>query len=603
MQEEQKVDTNIKEEPKKEKKIRIRVILVIIFTIIAGIFAYISYRGNYLETVEIGEKFKEVFITNLKYKYSIIGVNFIILFISITLANRNIKKGLKAFFDEEKKEMPKLPSKSIAFILSVIVSVIISGIMKENVELFVNKAWFGMNDPIFKLDIGFYIFEIPFIQMLIIYFIGIVVGLAIYATIYHIAVFNIYFDGINAQTLKKSKFFKQLTTSLILIAIGISAYILITTQCMLTDKFLILNDDNSTAIYGAGITDVTIKLWGYRLFAIIIIVAVIRAINAFKNKNNKKVITSISIVPSYLVLLFILMVGFKVIYINTNELDKEKQYLSYNIDNTKQAYGIKIDEVNISDSEESSNLEEIKNNSEVIDNIAIVNEDITLKTLQVAQTSTGYYTYKNADIGKYNINGKDELVYISPREIVSGGDRTYNNKTYEYTHGFGAVVTSATSTDEAGNIKYLQKDFSSQNQAINIKQPRIYFGLETNNTIVTNTENKAEFDYPTTTSQNAEYSYSGNAGLKLNFIDRIIMAIKEKDVNLAFSSNMTSGSKILINRNIISRAKAIMPYLIYDENPYLVVTDDGQLVWVLDAYTVTDKYPYSQYITIEHDRC
>ena len=96
MQEEQKVDTNIKEEPKKEKKIRIRVILVIIFTIIAGIFAYISYRGNYLETVEIGEKFKEVFITNLKYKYSIIGVNFIILFISITLAIRNINKGLKA---------------------------------------------------------------------------------------------------------------------------------------------------------------------------------------------------------------------------------------------------------------------------------------------------------------------------------------------------------------------------------------------------------------------------------------------------------------------------------------------------------------------------
>ena len=78
-------------------------------------------------------------------------------------------------------------------------------------------------------------------------------------------------------------------------------------------------------------------------------------------------------------------------------------------------------------------------------------------------------------------------MYISPREILSSGDRTYNNKTYEYTHGFGAVITSSTKTDETGNIKYIQKDFVNDNQEIKIEEPRIYFGLETNNTIVTNT--------------------------------------------------------------------------------------------------------------------
>ena len=87
----------------------------------------------------------------------------------------------------------------------------------------------------------------------------------------------------------------------------------------------------------------------------------------------------------------------------------------------------------------------------------------------------------------------------------------------------------------------------------------------------------------------------------MNFIDRMIIAIKEKDLNLAFSSNLTDDSKILMNRNIISRAKQVMPYLIYDENPYMVISDDGRLVWVLDAYTVTDKYPYSQHTVIEHD--
>lgn len=596
----EKIEENVKIIEKKNKKIKTRVILVLIFIAIVGLIAYVSYRGNYLEAVEIGENFKQVFLQNLTYQYAITTVNFIILFIAISLTNRGIKKGLKAFFDEEKKQMPKLPSKSIAFILSGIISIIISGFMQQTVALFINKSWFGISDPVFGTDIGFYTFTQPFLEMLIIYFIGIVVGLAIYTTIYHIAVFNIYFDGINVQTLKKSKFFKQLTNSVILLAFGIAAYILVTTQGMITDKFLILNDDSSTAIYGAGITDVTIKLWGYRILAVVAVASVYRAIKAFKEKKTKKVLSSVMIVPGYLVILFVLMVGFKLIYINTNELDKEKQYLAYNIENTKAAYGIKIDEVDLQ-STDSTDLTEIEQNEELINNIAIVSQDVTLKTIGVTQTSTGYYTYRNANIGKYNINGEEQVVYISPREIVSGGDRTYNNKTYEYTHGFGAVVTSATSTDETGNIEYIQKDFVAENQAINITQPRIYFGLETNNTIVTNTENKSEFDYPTTTSQNAEYKYDGEAGLNLNFVDRMIMAVKEKDVNLAFSSNMTKDSKILINRNIISRAKAIMPYLIYDEEPYMVVSDEGRLVWVLDAYTVTDKYPYSQYTTIEHD--
>lgn len=601
----EQVETNsennkTKIQEKKPKKVKTRAILVLIFIMIMSIFAYVSYRGNYLETIEIGENFKQVFSQNLKYQYATIGINFIILFIVISIANSSIKKGLKAFFDEEKKTMPKLPNKSIAFILSVIASVVISYFMKEPVALFMNKAWFGINDPVFGADIGFYIFEQPFFEMLIIYFIGIIIGLAIYSTFYYIIIFNKYFDGVNAQTLKKSKFFKQLINSVMFLAVGISVYILVTTQGMVNDKFLILNDDNSTAIYGAGVTDVTIKLWGYRLLAVVIIFAAYRAIKGAKEKQSKKVITSILIVPAYMIILFAIMVGFKFIYINTNELDKEKQYLSYNIENTKTAYGIKIDEID-TQNKDISDLDEIEDNSELINNVTLVSEDITLKTIGVTQTSTGYYTYRNTNIGKYSINGKDKIVYISPREILSSGDRTYNNKTYEYTHGFGAVITSSTQTDETGNIKYIQKDFVDENQPIKITQPRIYFGLETNNTIVTNTGNKAEFDYPTTTSQNAEYKYDGNAGLKLNFIDRMIIAIKEGDLNLAFSSNLTDESKILMNRNIITRAKTIMPYLIYDEEPYLVINNEGRLVWVLDAYTVTDKYPYSQYTTIEHD--
>lgn len=588
---------NIKET---RKKTHTRAIVVFAFIIILAIFSYISYRGTYLETIEIGENFKEVFSKNLSYQYATIIINFMVLFTAFYFTNRGIKKGLKAFFDEEKKEMPKLPNKSIAFILSGILSIIISYFMSGQVALFINRTFFGIYDPVFGLDIGFYIFEEPFIEMIIYYYMVLIIGLTLYTTIYYIITFNKYFDGINADTLKKSKLFKQLIKNLVLLSIGLAGFVIIKAQSILTDKFLILKDDASTGIYGAGITDVTIKLWGYRLLAIVIVISICMAIKFFKQKKTKNVIISVLSVPIYLITLFIIMIGFKLIYINTNELDKEKDYIGYNIENTKLAYNIKINEINLTN-EDTQNLKEIENNSELINNVTMVSKEVTLRTLGVTQTSTGYYSYRDTNINQYNINGKKQVVYISPREIVSSGDRTYNNKTYEYTHGFGTIITSATSTDELGNIKYIQKDFLKNGQAINIEQPRIYFGLETNNTIVTNSKTKAEFDYPTTNSQNVEYSYDGKAGLQLGFIDRMILSIKERDINLALSGNVSNNSKILINRNIIKRAKTILPNLIYDQNPYLVIGEDGRLVWVLDGYTVTNKYPYSQPITIEYD--
>ncbi len=594
MEEQEKVAV----EPKKTKRIKRRVILVLGFLVVFLLFAFLSYRGSYLEMLEIGEKYIDVFQTNLRYKYGMMFINFIILFVAIYYTNRRIRKGLKDFFEEEKKPMPKLPNKSIAFISAIILSVVLSNTMTKSVALFINHAWFGIDDPIFNTDISFYIFQKPFIEMILFYFIAMVIGLTIYATIYYIATFNIYFDGINAETLKKGKIIKQLTLNIMLVVIGIATMVLVTTQGMIHQKFMTLPDDSTTAIYGAGITDVTIKLWGYRLLALVMIASAWKAIKYIKVKELKKGLMALLTVPIYLVALFTVMVGFKLIYINTNELDKEKQYLSYNIDYTKNAYGIKTQEVEI---QEDNSLDEIVQNSKLLENITIVSEDINMKTLNVSQTSTGYYTYPNANINRYRVNGKDTLLYIAPREIVSSGDRTYNNKTYEYTHGYGAVITHASKTDSLGNVQYIQKDFENKNQAIYIENPRIYFGLETNNTIVTNSKNKAEFDYPTDTSQNAEYNYTGKAGLSLNFLDRLIIACKKGDLNLAISNNVTADSKILMNRNIIERAKVVMPYLIYDEEPYMIVTDEGKLMWVLDAYTVTNKYPYSQPSVIEHD--
>ncbi len=603
---ETKIQTNNKSqkelanEPRK-KTHKIRRILVFLAILVVCVCLYISYRGESLEFADIGEQYIGVLDNNLLYRYSIMGIVFVITFIAIYITNRVIKKNISEFFKEEKKEFPKLPNKSLAFILAIVVSTFTSGIFLQKTMLFFNSTWFGINDPIFNSDIGFYMFQKPFYETIIFSLIVLIIGLVIYSFAYYIIVFNKYFDGISKDTLKRSNIVKQITTSIMFIAIGLAVYILINTQGIVTDKFLQINtEETKTYIYGAGITDSTIKVWGYRILSIVIIVSVFIAIQAFKQKKTKKVIISLLTVPAYLIVLFIFMFAFQMLFVEPNELDREKTYIADSISYTKKAYNVEIEEENLN-STGTITLEESKQNSDVLSNIPIVSSDITLNTLTSLQKSTGYYSYRKPKISSYNINGEDSLVYLSPREILANDTRSYDNKTYEYTHGYGAIITSATDVDDNGNLQYVQKDFNDNNQSLQINEPRIYFGLETNSTIVTNSSNKKEFDYPITSTQSAEYDYAGKAGLKLNFIDRLILSIKEKNVKLALSNNITNESKILINRNIISRAKKILPYLLYDNDPYVIVTDEGKLVWVLDAYTVSNQYPYSQKTNITYE--
>ena len=592
-----------KREQEKVKKSKVRTYIVLLFILCAVIIGYIAFRGEYLEILEIGENYIEIFWQNLQYMAITFGINFVILFFIIYMNNHRIKKNLKPFFDEEKRTMPKLPNKSIAFIVSIIVSAITSNVILKTYMLCMNATAFGVTDHVFGLDIGYFMFQKPFIEFMIIYVLLLIVGLTIYNAIYYIAAFNINFEGVSRETFKKSKILKQLLNNVKIAAILLAGFTLLKTQDIGFDKFMTLQDDTSYSIYGAGITDVTVKLWGYYILPVLIIFSTFMAIRAFKKGQTKKVLLNIAIVPSYIVILLVAVLMFQVIGITPNELDKEKANIELNIKNTKNAYGISTEEVNIENGGSTVTEEMLSQVKEVVENIAIVDKSTVLRDLNAVQTEKGYYTYKTTQIANYRINGKSQLVYISPREINSNG--TYNNKTYEYTHGYGVIITSAVSTNTNGNLNNIQKEFEkSSKDVVGVTEPRIYFGLQTNNNVVTNSNNRKEFDYPITTSaisENAENVYDGDAGLSLNFVDRFILGVKEGDLKLALSANVNKDSKILTNRNIIERAKTIMPYLLYDENPYMVINEDGKLIWVLDAYTTSSNYPYSQKTTIQLD--
>ena len=595
---EENIVEKAKQKPNKKSKKRFFIVIAVAF--IALTVAYVMFRGTYLETLEIGEKYITAFWQNIKYAAITVIINFGIIYFMFYITNIRIRNGLKEFFDQENKEMPKLLNKSISFIIAIIVSAATSSFIMEKLLLCFNSAQFGIQDPIFGMDIGYFVFQKPFIELVIWYFMAIMVALLIYMAIYYIVSFNMFFDGVDRKTLKNSVIIKQLTTFAMIITLLLAALVFVKTQDIGTEKFLTLkNEETSYSLYGAGLTDVIIKLWGYRILALVMIFSIYRGIQNFKQGKNKKVLICISIVPVYLVGLFFTLIIFQSVFITTNELDKEKKYIETNIEYTKNAYGIDAQEISMQ-TPEAITSQDITKYEDVLNNVNIMDSDIVLKDLNNGQTAKGYYSYRDTQVGKYLINGKTQLVYLSPREIISSTG-TYNNKTYEYTHGYSTIVTSATTTTESGNLNHMQKGFEKTNEAITITQPRIYFGTQTNDTVVINSKDKKEFDYPILDSaeaENAENVYTGEAGLQLNFIDRIILAIKEGDLKLAFSGNVTSESKILTNRNIIKRAKTVMPYLMYDENPYTVVNDEGRIIWVLDAYTISDSYPYSQKTTI-----
>ena len=297
------------------------------------------------------------------------------------------------------------------------------------------------------------------------------------------------------------------------------------------------------------------------------------------------------IIPIYLVVLFFVGLYFDYIYMGFNEFDKEKDYIGYNIDYTKKAYGIDIDQVDL-ENYETITSSQVEENKEFIENIPLLTKDVIEQSLEQTQEDSMYYSYKNSRLSLYNINGKNHLVYLTPREIISK-NRTYNNLTYEYTHGYSVLLSSASKLDKNGYPMIIKSEKDL------VKQPRIYFGKQNESDIIVNSNYGKEYDYLISATQKEENNYSGSAGAKYRFLDRLVIGLRDHNIKLAFSKYLNEDSKIITKRNVLDRIKTLMPNLMYDE-PYMIITDSGNLVWVVDGYTTSKEYPYSQFVNCEN---
>lgn len=243
-----KEKTQVKE---KKRGLKLRNIFVLLAIAIFALTSIVVYRAELLKVQEIGEDYVAVFEQKVNNVKAVSITVFILTYIITYISNIFIKAGLKKFFEQEKKEMPKLPNKSTAFILALMASVLCSIFITESFATFTNRAVFGKTDGVFGSDISYYMFTLPFIEkILIASMIGAIVLIA-YTAFYYIIAFNNYFDGVDGEAIKKSLFIKQLVTFLIILVVLFAGYIIITSQNIFTGDMMSIQDEEETKLAGA----------------------------------------------------------------------------------------------------------------------------------------------------------------------------------------------------------------------------------------------------------------------------------------------------------------------------------------------------------------
>ena len=393
---------------------------------------------------------------------------------------------------------------------------------------------------------------------------------------------------------------KQLINVIIAGTVVVIMYNFLSHQDILIGDMLQKESIKGAYLTGAGFLDVNIKLWIYRIISIVIIIAVYNFIKGIKKEESKKILFSIVLVPATLIVVFIANIAIDSIFLRGNDIDREKEYILQNIRATEEAYNINIENKEITKGTEIT-AEKIKKDSDSIEKLPIVTSDVVKETLENNtdnKEKKSLYKYGTPNLVK---NG-NEYEYLTTREM-DDKDKTTTNKIYKYTHGNFGILTSSSKVNKNGYLLNTSEKFEGQElNGIKVTEPRLYYGENTNLNAIVNAKDIKEYDYPLSTLTNKENNYNGKGGTKLTLLERIAIALTKGSTELLFNNNLTEDTKVLLNRQIIERARKILPYIRYDKDPYLVVKDDGGLAWVIDGYTVTSRYPYSQKVSIEAEK-
>ena len=315
----------------------------------------------------------------------------------------------------------------------------------------------------------------------------------------------------------------------------------------------------------------------------------------------------VAVVPAAVCFFVLQIAGWYVgsFIVKPNELVREQPFITHNIELTRQAYGLDRFTQREFPAETTVEAADAANNQATLQNIRLWDWHALQDTLRQIQEIRTYYDFPDIDIDRYEIDGMSRQVMLAARELniekLPGSSRNWINEKLIYTHGYGITMNSVNGFTAEGLPWLMLSNMPVQSTVpgLTVTRPEIYFGELTNADVYVKTRQK-EFDYPQGPT-NSLTSYQGSGGIVLGgFLRRIAIAFERGDISkLPFSDDVTSDSRLLMRRNVRDRVTALAPFLTYDSDPYIVIGDDGRLSWIMDAFTVSDSYPYSSHYHLD----
>ncbi len=604
------------------------IIILIIIAVLALLSLLVNFITDWMWFAEMG--YVSVFLKKLLTELTIGVPLFVVLVLLIDLYLHRMKKNyFKKIVSKQVTNEKQLSiyTRIVVAIFSLIIAMYTA-----------SKLWFGslqfthatkvtLKDPLFHLDISFYLFKLDFLKQLNEILIVVILLVIFMSIIYYVIlmavhspeVFTESYEGptgggsagmngnvftnfaggfMNNRPQERRRLDKASLSGLVSVATGQLTVLCVIFFLMLGIAFFLRQFDllhsHTGVVYGAGYTDIHVRLWILRILTVLSVVGALVSVPFIHRKQIKKLLY----VP--LIMIIVAAAGaagsaiVQNLIVSPDELNKEMPYLQRNIKYTQNAYELKNVQIKKFAADQNLTSSDIKNNSQTVSNIRINDYDPVKTFYNQTQSIRQYYTFNDVDVDRYDLNNKLTQTYLSIREIdESKISDTWLNRHLKYTHGYGYTMSQVNAVTASGQPDVVVKNIPpvSSVSGITIQQPRVYFGEMTNDYSLVDTK-EDEFDYPDGT-RNRYNRYTGTAGIKLNPFARVMFALREKSLKLLVSTNLTSKSKIIIYRNVEKRVKKIMPYLKYENDPY-AVTANGRLYWIIDAYTTSTNYPYSE---------
>ncbi len=555
------------------------IIVLIVSTIMFYTSVYLYTEYLWFESLH----YSFVFIRILEYQLEMFLLGFSITIIVLFLNSELLRRGIKEFLGEDIRY-----HRWIDILIATFVGYVLSNYWIYLV-FFQNGVHFGLKDPVFGVDVSFYTFKLPFIELVVVLVLVSLLMSLIISLVYYLYTF---------RWVKTFEEFKELfpQAGYTHLAILLASILIVFSSLLFLYRYNVLCSQHDV-VAGANWTDVHVVIPMLALMAVVgVIASVVILYFGRKSFEHMGIVLAIYIIL-VIILLIALPMGVQRFKVEPNELKMEWNYIAYSINFTNYAYGLSNVDYRMYNVTYNLTYDKIERDRGTIDNVRLWDYRPLKEVFRQLQQIRPYYVIHDVDVDRYNLNGKYTEVMISARELstdlLPSSARTWINVHLIYTHGFGVVASPVNVVSEEGLPKFIVKDIPPEG-AIRIVQPRIYFGEETNDYVIVDTLRK-EFDYPLG-SKNVFTTYNGTAGVVLNDrFRRMLFSIRFGDVNILLSGDITPKSRILFHRNIEERVKTIAPFLKFDNDPYVAVIN-GRIYWIIDAYTTLSDFPYSRMI-------